>query len=246
VLFIDAHLRAAALRFPCIVLRGRCLAMAGPGNEMAAGAGGRGHLQASHADREQVIDALKVAFVQGRLDKDEFDRRVGQAFASRTYAELAAVTADIPAGPTTAKPPTPAQAQGEARIPRPGIVLTVATVLYAGMWAFLLPEGAVTLLIGIVTMFYLIVVIFAGAQLLQSRQEERSGGQSPRRPAAGAGGRASQRLPSADPAASSRRAIALTVTPPKQHEGVYPAYPCRFAGAASAAPLRQGMAPASG
>jgi len=54
----------------------------------------------------------------------------------------AAVTADIPAGLTTAKPPAPARAQGEARIPRPGIVLTVATVLYPGMWAFLLLTGA--------------------------------------------------------------------------------------------------------
>ena len=31
---------------------------------------------------------LKAAFVQGRVTKDEFDARVGQAFASRTYAEL--------------------------------------------------------------------------------------------------------------------------------------------------------------
>ena len=77
--------------------------MAGPGDEIAAGAGGRGHLRASHADREQVIGTLKAAFVQGLLEKDEFDLRVGQAFASRTYAELAAVVADIPAGLTTAR-----------------------------------------------------------------------------------------------------------------------------------------------
>ena len=58
-----------------------------------------GHLRASHVDREQVISALKTAFVQGRLVKDEFDARVGQALASRTRAELAVITADIPAGP---------------------------------------------------------------------------------------------------------------------------------------------------
>jgi hypothetical protein len=44
-----------------------------------------------------VIELLKAAFVEERLDKDEFEARVVQAFASRTYAELAAVTADIPA-----------------------------------------------------------------------------------------------------------------------------------------------------
>ena len=54
-------------------------------------------LRASRADRERVIDLLKAAFVQGRLDKDEFDARIGQALASRTSGELAAATADIPA-----------------------------------------------------------------------------------------------------------------------------------------------------
>jgi len=57
-----------------------------------------GRLRASDADREQVIGVLKAAFGQGRLTKDEFDTRVGHAFTSRTYAELAALTADIPPG----------------------------------------------------------------------------------------------------------------------------------------------------
>jgi uncharacterized protein DUF1707 len=65
---------------------------------------GRGHLRAAHADRERVIEALKIAFAQGRLDTDELDDRVGRAFASRTYAELAALTADIPASQTGAEP----------------------------------------------------------------------------------------------------------------------------------------------
>ena len=65
---------------------------------MAAATAGHGRLRASHADREHVLDLLKAAFVQGLLTKDEFDMRVGRTFASRTYAELAALTADIPAG----------------------------------------------------------------------------------------------------------------------------------------------------
>ena len=69
----------------------------------AAGAG----LRASRADRERVIDLLKAAFAQGRLDRDEFDARIGQALASRTYGELAAVTADIPAELTGALPRRP-------------------------------------------------------------------------------------------------------------------------------------------
>jgi hypothetical protein len=79
---------------------------------MAAATAGRGRLRASHADREHVLDVLKTAFVQGLLTKDEFDMRVGQTFASRTYAELAALIADIPAGLIGAQPlRKPARAQ---------------------------------------------------------------------------------------------------------------------------------------
>jgi len=42
--------------------------------------------------------------VQGRLTADELDARADQVFASRTYAELAEVTADIPAGLTGSRP----------------------------------------------------------------------------------------------------------------------------------------------
>ena len=83
--------------------------MTGPGDEMAAGASGQGRLRASNADREQVIEVLKAAFVQGRLDRDELDLRVGRVLASRTYAGLAALTADIPARLARARPPEPAR-----------------------------------------------------------------------------------------------------------------------------------------
>ena len=82
--------------------------MAGPGDKIAAGAGGHRHLRASHADREQVIDELKVAFVHGRLDRDEFGLRVGQALESRTCAELAALTAGLPPRLVTLPPPAKA------------------------------------------------------------------------------------------------------------------------------------------
>ena len=75
--------------------------MTGPEDPAAAG---RDRLRAGHADREQVIEALKNAFVQGRLTRDELGTRAGQALAARTYADLAALTADIPAEPTPAIP----------------------------------------------------------------------------------------------------------------------------------------------
>jgi hypothetical protein len=62
-----------------------------------------------------VIDVLQAAFVQGRLAKDEFDLRVGQVLASRTYADLAVLAADIPAGLTGAQPPEPARESNDKK-----------------------------------------------------------------------------------------------------------------------------------
>jgi hypothetical protein len=78
----------------------------GPWDSITADAMGRGRLRASDADREQVIDALKAAFVQGMLTKDELSMRTGQALASRTNAELAVITADIPASLIEIQPPS--------------------------------------------------------------------------------------------------------------------------------------------
>jgi hypothetical protein len=70
-------------------------------------AAGGDRLRVGHADREQVVEALKGAFVQGQLTRDELDMRVGQALAARTGAELAALTADVPVGPAVAGPVLP-------------------------------------------------------------------------------------------------------------------------------------------
>jgi hypothetical protein len=63
-----------------------------------AAAAGRDWFRAGHADREQVIEALKDAFVHGRLTRDQLGLRAGRALTARTYADLAALTADIPPG----------------------------------------------------------------------------------------------------------------------------------------------------
>jgi len=90
---------------PVHLLVGEVQGMTKRVNELAAGAHGPGYLPASHANREQVVDVLKTAFVQGRLDRDEFDLRVGQTLVSRTWADLAALTADIPVRLVRARPP---------------------------------------------------------------------------------------------------------------------------------------------
>ncbi|HEY1000958.1 MAG TPA: DUF1707 domain-containing protein [Streptosporangiaceae bacterium] len=156
--------------------------MSGPGDQVSASEG-RSHrdLRASHADRGRVIGTLKAAFVHGMLAKEEFDLRVGQALASRTYSELAAATADLPAIPIAAEPPKAAPAQGEPRIPRPGIVLTVATVVYAAVWpvVFLLPkdgegdpQGGLAL-VTLTSFFYVILLLLVGTPILADWLNER-------------------------------------------------------------------------
>jgi hypothetical protein len=176
--------------------------MAGPGDEID-GAVGRGGLRASHADREQVIDTLKAAFVQGMLAKDEFDLRVSQAFASRTYAELAAATADLPVKPTAAQPPKPARTGRRKPVLRPVPVITVATALY-GAWFYIPwpassapdpPAPVIALFLG-TTLIYPLILAIALGFLIAGWRAKRSGRQPPRRRRADV--QVSRRLPSVD------------------------------------------------
>ena len=159
----------------------------GPADQGAAAS--RGHLRASHADREHVIDTLKAAFVQGRLTKDELDLRAGHALTARTYADLAALTADIPAGLTAARPP---REPARARTRRP-----VNKAVKWGAYGFITPAMLVAtvaivlltdsgdiaqMLIG-ATVIYFWAWLVAGAQMLHTWHENRSRGQLPSRPA---------------------------------------------------------------
>ena len=116
---------------------------------MAAAVEGPGHLRASHADREQVIDTLKVAFVQGRVIKSELDRGLGLALAARTYAELAAVTAGIRAGPGLTRPPESALPQPRNRSVKLGVWVITATTLAAGILAGVVAGAAAAVIVAI-------------------------------------------------------------------------------------------------
>lgn len=54
---------------------------------------------AGSADRERTVGVLRAAFTEGRLSQDELDDRVARAYAARTYGDLWAQIADLPAGP---------------------------------------------------------------------------------------------------------------------------------------------------
>jgi hypothetical protein len=104
--------------------------MAGSGDESAASSGHRSRLRASDADRDQVAEVIKAAFVQGRLSNDEFHLRINRVYASWTYADLDALTADIPAGLTKARLPGDAsELDSKKRIQRGTAVGAVASLV---------------------------------------------------------------------------------------------------------------------
>jgi Domain of unknown function (DUF1707)/Domain of unknown function (DUF4190) len=77
-------------------------------------AGSSGQMRASDSDRDNTTDWLRTAFAEGRLTKDEYDERIGQALTSKTYAELEALTADLPRKLPSIIAPAPA-ARAEPR-----------------------------------------------------------------------------------------------------------------------------------
>ena len=174
--------------------------MAGPGEEMAAGAG-RGRLRASRADREHVIETLKAAFVQGLLGKDEFEARVGQTLTARTYAELATLTACIPAGlpeglpgglpppeldPVQAYPPMDRAAKcvaGACAIIPPALLAVAFLVQSEGLFRLIFP----------VMIVYFMGWVVAGVQLLDTCYRRHSRRQPSQWPAPGQRGDSVQR-----------------------------------------------------
>ena len=158
----------------------------GPEERAAAG---RGHFRAAHVDREHVIDTLKTAFADGRLTKDELDARTGQAFTAQTYAELAVLTADIPAGPPAARPPRqPARPQNRPKQARPvrnaavGSVGCLTVAAAAFLYGVSLDDHNTPLLL-LLTFFALVAVpcIIANAAIT-SWQQRHPRSQLPPRP----------------------------------------------------------------
>jgi len=162
--------------------------MSGPGDQRAA-AQHPGQLRASHADREQAIEQLKAAFVDGRLTKDEFDLRVGQTLASRTYADLTAVTSDLHArpaavGPAAARPPSsPIRTLAKAAR-RSGVCLLVAFVIVGVLAMTTNGDGGPSAFLAFCCVVMAVIAAsgFLGYGVVDAWQEHRSRAQLPPRP----------------------------------------------------------------
>nr|WP_242624956.1 DUF1707 domain-containing protein [Krasilnikovia cinnamomea] len=92
----------------------------------------RDEMRAADADRQQVAARLRAALDEGRLDLGEYDERLQQAYAAKTYGELDLLLTDLP--------DVPAQA-GAAVVPAQGHE-TRRWLL--GLWSGWVPAVAVT------------------------------------------------------------------------------------------------------
>ena len=146
-------------------------------------------LRTSDADRERAIEVLKVAFVQGCLTKDELDTRAGLALVSKTYAELTAATANIPARPAVPRPrpmpdwpPPELPASSTARRPANhwGVkwALALATIALPAMIAEALVTGNRDLFSSttVALMAYILALLVAVANGLAARIEDDNSG----------------------------------------------------------------------
>jgi Domain of unknown function (DUF1707) len=143
--------------------------VSGPWDPSRAGTPDR--FLASDADRERVVDALKTAFVQGVLTKDELAAWTGHALQARTYGQLAALNpqaAKPQAGKPQASKPEPGRPVGST-IPAPArrrvtkkvaAVIACAIILPPALAATFLSYNGGFLVIMLVT--FIIVVALSG------------------------------------------------------------------------------------
>ena len=82
-----------------------------------SGPADRSLMRVSDSDREQAAAVLREAAGHGRITMDELDERLELAYAAKTYADLMAVTRDLPS-PVQAPGPGPAMAGRIGGTPR--------------------------------------------------------------------------------------------------------------------------------
>jgi hypothetical protein len=108
-------------------------------------------MRAADADRHQIAEHLKAALDEGRLTLGEYDDRVGQAYAARTYAELMVLVTDLPAPGLSA---AEVQAKQDSQRRREARKLPTALAVLWTIWAALTAISLmVWVIVGVTTGF---------------------------------------------------------------------------------------------
>jgi uncharacterized protein DUF1707 len=155
----------------------------GPAGQTVAARDGYGRMRTSRADREQAIETLKEAYVQGRLTKDELDERLDRALVPLTHAELTALTDDLPDGLAAARRPRWAD-QDVTRL-REGnrAEARVLATLVAGVVLVALVGNGIGSPLHVLAIVFLLspvwMLALGGLLLLHSRPEDRGAARPP-------------------------------------------------------------------
>jgi Domain of unknown function (DUF1707) len=140
-------------------------------------------IRASDVDREAVVTTLREAYTAGRLALDEFDERMTAAYASKTWGDLRALTADLPIQPVLGtdlpddRQPSPAVSLAsqplrpepeQSEEPRPPVGTPprrspVAILIPVAVWTLLVVHGSVGP--GVVFLF---IAVFALVSIMAS------------------------------------------------------------------------------
>lgn len=56
----------------------------------------RDQLRAADSDRDAIAERLAAAMAEGRLDAHEYEQRLEEAYAAKTYADLGPLVTDLP------------------------------------------------------------------------------------------------------------------------------------------------------
>lgn len=110
----------------------------------------RGSVRIGDRERDEAAHALGEHFASGRLERDEYDERLSQVFAARTWSDLMPIFGDLPAP----RPGQPAATAWPARTPRPSrprrlpmfpvlVILVAAAAIAGNAWVFWLGLGGV-------------------------------------------------------------------------------------------------------
>lgn len=95
-------------------------------------------LRAADADRDRAADLLRAAAAEGRITFAELDERVSRAYAAKTFADLQAVTGDLPGPgitpPAAAAAPTTSPAVAAGAPGPPASVAIMCGARRSGPW----------------------------------------------------------------------------------------------------------------
>jgi hypothetical protein len=106
----------------------------------------RDSLRAADVDREFVAEKLRAALNEGRLTLTEYDDRVRDAYAARTYGDLKGLLTDLPdVAPAERSQVVPAAPAPTPAATRPGHTRQ----WIAGMWSSWLSVSAIMIVIWI-------------------------------------------------------------------------------------------------